>query len=235
MQDGQQTDNQRARFAALSISIDRFDDVSVLRNALLRPSRQRRLSASTAASTDAMWGYVYGTSKGQSTAPGSDMRRWASVVAWRQIPELEDVCTLHATASSGKPTASSIAIAVPFAAKGALHSTQPRLSPIQDDRPVLSLTTARVPLRRQRVFNETSRRVADSLATAANRSFSIGIGRWPIGQLATLSVWQDNTSLSRWAAAEPHRQAVGRARADNWFSSEFFGRFWIKQSDGPWA
>jgi hypothetical protein len=117
-------------------------------------------------------------------------------------------------------------------AKGELNGT-PVVESDQRERydgKVLAITSARVALRSTRDFNTISRETDASLQNAPGRIFSLGIGKWPVGQLATLSIWDSRSALDDWTRMTAHGRAIRAARRHGWFSEEFFGVFGVIES-----
>lgn len=65
--------------------------------------------------------------------------------------------------------------------------------------------------------------------------FGLGIGEWPLSQLATFSVWDDAEAMRAFAYGGSHGETMRRARRDGWFREDLFARFRVLGSEGTWG
>lgn len=91
---------------------------------------------------------------------------------------------------------------------------------------VLVITRATIKkrfLRRFWSYVPTSQR---PLEHAQGLLYTKGIGEWPVIQMATVSLWESEADLKRFAyESEEHRKAIMHTRALGWYKEELFSRF----------
>lgn len=64
---------------------------------------------------------------------------------------------------------------------------------------------------------------------------TMGIGEVPFRQMATFSLWKNQTSLDQFAyQTKNHVDAIKKTRELNWYNEELFSRFQPYQSFGTW-
>lgn len=118
----------------------------------------------------------------------------------------------------------------PFAAPA--QPTEPH-----DERaPIAVLTRASVKLSRVAAFWSRVPGIRAALADGPRPEFQIGMGERPWVNQVTFSVWRDYADARAFAYGDgPHRAAIERVRAENWFSEELYARFRILGVDGAWG
>ena len=88
------------------------------------------------------------------------------------------------------------------------------------------LTRATIRPRHLLRFWQSVAPVADELAVAPGRIFSIGVGEAPWIRQATFSVWESAQAMQDFAyRSEEHRAVIRRTREEGWYSEEMFARF----------
>ncbi|MCC5929218.1 MAG: spheroidene monooxygenase [Cyclobacteriaceae bacterium] len=66
--------------------------------------------------------------------------------------------------------------------------------------------------------------------------YTKGIGEWPVNQMATFSLWEDEKSMLAYAYKnKDHLRVVEKSREVKWFSEELFARFRPFKSEGTWG
>jgi len=66
--------------------------------------------------------------------------------------------------------------------------------------------------------------------------YTNGIGEVPVIQMATFSLWRDQTSLMNFAyKSQEHRTAISKTRQLDWYKEELFSRFQPYHSEGTWG
>jgi len=97
-----------------------------------------------------------------------------------------------------------------------------------NDRAVAVLTSATVRASKLIPFQRALGGPDSAMKTAPGCQMALGIGEWPIGHLATFSVWDSATAVRAYAYENPkHREVIRRTYAENWYSEELFCRFSI--------
>ncbi|MBK9179728.1 MAG: spheroidene monooxygenase [Acidimicrobiales bacterium] len=189
---------------------------------------------------------LLGTGRGQSTAPGADLCRWALLAAWDSEDALDGflagspvaarwadhgretwtvrlrTISAHGTWSGRRPFAPAPAPA-PAPASGSGSG------------PVAVLTRATVRPRHWRAFRAAVAPVDARLGAQPGRLASVGIGEWPVGLQATFSLWAGAADVRAFAYADPlHRDVIRRTRTEGWYRSELFARFRPLAANGTW-
>jgi hypothetical protein len=102
--------------------------------------------------------------------------------------------------------------------------------------PVAVLTRARVPVRHWRSFTRSVPAVEAHLRAQPGLLEAAGVGEWPVGLLATFSLWRDAAAVEAFAyQGQAHADVVRATRQGGWFREELFARFLPYGSTGTWA
>lgn len=73
------------------------------------------------------------------------------------------------------------------------------------------------------------------LPSAEGLIFTKGIGEIPIVQMATFSLWENETAMKNFAyKSAEHREAIAKTRELGWYKEELFSRFQPYKSVGKW-
>ncbi|MFO7864571.1 MAG: hypothetical protein R6U85_11260 [Salinivirgaceae bacterium] len=65
--------------------------------------------------------------------------------------------------------------------------------------------------------------------------YAKGVGEWPIKQMATFSLWENEKSMLAYAYKNPqHKKVIKKTRELNWYSEELFARFRPFKTEGTW-
>lgn len=182
-----------------------------------------------------------GTARGRSTSLSADLDRWALFAVWdeqrhldtflqssqiaaRWYAEAEEVCTVRLGYGGGHGSWNGV---WPFT--GAVDESPP------GEAPVAVFTRATIRLHRLARFYRMATRVSNDIESQPGLLRSIGAGEWPVGRLATFSIWHDTPAMTSFAyGGTHHADAVGRTRAEVWFREEMFVRFRVLDAAGSW-
>ncbi|MFW6360815.1 MAG: DUF3291 domain-containing protein [Spirochaetota bacterium] len=78
-------------------------------------------------------------------------------------------------------------------------------------------------------------RTSGSLQQFSGLICAKGIGEWPVKQMATFSIWQDEESMKAYAYRnQAHLEAIKKTRELNWYNEELFARFRPFKTRGTW-
>lgn len=214
------------------------------------PLRRARLAGTPGAA----FTRLLGTGRGDSTAPGADLRRWATFVAWREPPDLAAWHRRLAGPSSdggdgadradradgadgadGAECWTVLLETVSAHGRWAGHALDAPTAAPAPTGPVAVITRATVRLSRLRQFRSAVPPVDSVLLRASGRRASIGVGEWPVAVQGTFSVWADVDAMHRFAWSDPtHAEVVRRTRTERWYREELFARFRPLASMGTW-
>ncbi len=124
----------------------------------------------------------------------------------------------------------------PLQSKGSWGDVNPFEGNIGNNESPIAVIT-RATIRFPALFNfwrhvpAASRRVVQSPGLI----FSAGIGEWPLIQMATFSIWENEKAMKSYAYKSPeHLTAIKKAREQNWFREELFARFDPYRTAGEW-
>lgn len=97
----------------------------------------------------------------------------------------------------------------------------------QDQRlPRLILTRATIKKSKLRTFWNYVPTSQKSLANATGLIYTKGVGEWPLIQMATLSVWENEAAMLDFAyGSKDHIKAIKMTKELNWYKEELFARF----------
>ena len=77
--------------------------------------------------------------------------------------------------------------------------------------------------------------VSRSLSSQPGLLFSKGVGEWPLIELTTFSIWENEESMQQFAYGNPsHQKAMKDTRTQGFFSEELFARFEVVSISGSW-
>lgn len=216
---------------------------------LIKVADGHALAAMTAMATDRQalrrvdglrFARLLGTGRGDRTAPGADLRRWAMVATWRDRGAYERFLSDgHVAQRWRRRAAESYHLTMaPAGGHGAwgghdLLAVGPRTDPGAG--PVAALTRAVVHGRSWRRFRELGPDVDRELHASPGLLAVVGVGEAPVGLQATFSLWTDLDAMRRFAARTPaHLAAVRRTRSEGWYGEELFSRWVPLESRGTW-
>lgn len=100
--------------------------------------------------------------------------------------------------------------------------------------PVVSLTRASIRPVKAVDFWRQSPAAQTDLQQAEGCELAMGLGEMPLLRQATLSLWQQESSLIRYAQTGAHQRAIAAAYGRQFFSESMFTRFRLLQAQGHW-
>ncbi len=174
-----------------------------------------------------------------------DLARWALFAVWDDESDLDAFLADDPLARRWRErSAESWSVRLrPLAAHGTWGGTDPfaDLDDVAAHRlaaeggPVAVLTRATVPLRHWRAFYGAVPPVETQLHAAPGLLEVAGVGEWPVGLLATFSLWRSADDVDAFAYRDTaHHDVVRATRAGGWFAEELFARFRPYDSTGTW-
>lgn len=184
---------------------------------------------------------LLGTGRGSSTAPSVDLRRTALFAVWVDELALNEFRADHPLTRRWQRAEEAWHTQMTMVGGGgswhgrSFSSQADGDVAIRTDGPIAVLTHATVAARSWRSFRRSSVTVANGLSRADGLLASVGIGEAPLGRLGTFSLWKSPAHAGAFMASPVHRAAAERARAEEWFTEELFGRFVPLDSSGCWG
>jgi spheroidene monooxygenase len=103
-----------------------------------------------------------------------------------------------------------------------------------DAGPVAALTRASIRLSRSWAFWSRSPAAERDLAQAAGCRLAVGLGEAPLLRQATLSLWDDQAAMDRYARSGAHLAAIRASAAGGFFAESMFVRFVVLSVQGRW-
>ena len=185
---------------------------------------------------------LLGTGRGRTMTPSADLRRWALFAVWRDARDLDRFLAGSPVVSRWRRLAEeSFHVRLsPLRWHGAWGRRDPLAGAAREQlgpgEPVAILTRASIRPRRMWRFHRSVPPPAAALLSAPGVLASVGIGELPIARQATFSLWESLEHVQQYAYRQPaHADVVARTRAENWYSEEFFARFWPHGAEGTWS
>lgn len=186
---------------------------------------------------------LLGTGRGSRTSLGVDPARSAVFAVWEDDAALQEFMATSALAARWARTAERSGECWSVALH--LRSGHGRwdgadvldgLVRAAAGGPVAVLTRARVRVRSWSRFHAAACSVSATLTATSGLVAAVGIGEFPLGRLATFSLWSDAAAVCAFAARDPvHAPVVRRTRDEGWYAEELFARFSPVCSSGTWA
>ena len=103
----------------------------------------------------------------------------------------------------------------------------------QTSQPVAVLTRASIKINKAKYFWQHVAPATKSMLAAEGFIFSLGVGEIPWLKQATLSVWQNEALMKKFAyGSKTHAEIIKKTRAQKWYSEEMFARFHILSVQG---
>ena len=187
-----------------------------------------------------------GTGQGRAMGLQGDLRRWGLFAVWDDEGALDAFTADHPLPRRWRERGvESWSVRLrPLAAHGTWGGVDPfaSLDDVAASRlageggPVAVLTRAAVPVRHWRAFYRAVPPVEAHLRAQPGLLEAAGIGEWPVGLLATFSLWRSAEDVDAFAYRDTaHHDVVRATRAGGWFSEALFARFRPYGSTGTWA
>ena len=187
-----------------------------------------------------------GTGSGRAMGLQGDLRRWGLFAVWDDEPSLDAFDAGHPLPRRWRERGvESWSVRLrPLAAHGTWGGTDP-FADLDDvaahreagaDGPVAVLTRATVPVRHWRSFYRAVPPVESHLRAQPGLLEAAGVGEWPVGLLATFSLWRSGDDVDAFAYRDSaHHDVVRATRAGGWFAEALFARFRPYGSAGTWG
>lgn len=177
---------------------------------------------------------ILGTGKGNTfTLNDADPRHWVLLTVWNNnAPHLESNI-LYRTMSKLSSAHRKLTLR-PISTRGTWAGIQPfDVSPLEDATSrVLVITRARIKIRWWRYFYSQVPPVIVDLQNATGLLERFGIGEAPIGLQGTLSIWNNNDSVKKFAyQTSSHQDVIEKTTTLNWYAEELFARFEILRDE----
>lgn len=115
----------------------------------------------------------------------------------------------------------------PYQSKGTWHGINPfKINSSYRDGEILVLTRARVRPIKILNFLINTLYASKSIKGFKGVSFYKGIGELPIIEQATVSIWDNENFMKKYAYEnKSHQDVISKSRKQNWYSEEMFMRF----------
>lgn len=187
-----------------------------------------------------------GTGRGRAMGLQGDLRRWGLFAVWDDESDLEAFDAGHPLPRRWRErSVESWSVRLrPLATHGTWGGIDPfaDLDDVAAHReaagggPVAVLTRATVPVRHWSSFYRAVPPVEAHLRAQPGLLEAAGVGEWPVGLLATFSLWRSGDDVDAFAYRDSaHHDVVRATRAGGWFTEALFARFRPYGSTGTWA
>jgi hypothetical protein len=98
----------------------------------------------------------------------------------------------------------------------------------------LVITRATIKLSKLIPFWTHVPKTSDAIENAEGRQFSVGVGEWPWIQQATISIWDSEEAMKRYAYQNiAHLEAIKKTKDLAWYAEEMFTRFYVLDAYTP--
>jgi hypothetical protein len=179
---------------------------------------------------------LLGTGSGRTFTPGdADPNHWGVLACWSSA-EAATAFEAGSVVRSWDTVAEERLRLVlrPLSAKGSWAGSQPFGDPAErSEGPVAAITRARLRPHRTLTFWRAVPPVVSELHAAPGLRLAVGVGEAPVGLQGTLSLWDDDAALARFAySGEAHSEVVRRTASAGWYAEELFARFAVQDVDG---
>jgi hypothetical protein len=180
---------------------------------------------------DVTFAKMLGTSTARFTVSAATPRRWAALTCWRDgaDPDAARWWNRHADEQATLSLR-------PLSTRGTWDGHAPFVTcgdPGGWSGPVVVLTRSTLRVRRAIRFYRAVPPVAAELTQADGCRAAFGIGEAPALRQGTVSIWDSQEAMTRFAYESPrHRAVVAATPAEQWYAEELFTRFALLDSSG---
>lgn len=181
---------------------------------------------------------LMGTGRGNGFHWNADFSTYGLLAVWDEEPQAESF-----SEKSGfhdlynKYSVEQLTVfMLPLKSHGHWGGTNPFKPDAQVDGDIIAvITRATIATKHLTRFWRYVPRASQSLKWHEGLIFAKGIGEWPIKQMATFSIWKDETTMKAYAYNnEDHKRVIKKTRELNWYTEELFARFRPYKSVGTW-
>ncbi len=183
---------------------------------------------------------VLGTGAGNGFKPSPEFSTYCFLGVWEDEKKADDF--LNNSALFKKYREHSTEIWTVYMKSLRVHGTWDGKQPfIPDKHPpageiISVITRATIASRHLLKFWKKVPSVSAPLKDQEGLLLSVGIGEWPLKQMATFSIWKDEAAMNAYAYQNPkHIEAIKLTRTLNWYTEEMFARFRPYRSGGTWG
>lgn len=171
---------------------------------------------------------LVGTARGFDLA-STDLHRWILMVRADASFETSRVVRGWDAAATERASLTLRSLA----SRGTWGGSDPFGSGTRWDGPVLSLTHARLSLRRMVGFHRALPAVAESALAADGLRWWTGFAEAPLGFKGTLTAWSSSAAASDYAfRSDVHVDVIRRTPIERWYAEELFTRFALLDANG---
>jgi len=181
-----------------------------------------------------------GSGKGDGFNPWPDWSVYSLLMIWEDITAAEDFINNSKLFDSYRDHAKEVwtLYLQNSRADGKWSGTnpfQPQPNPPTTSPRIAVITRATIRIRKLRKFWQYVPTSSIPLTNNPGLIFTKGIGEVPVLQMATFSLWQNESALKQFAyQSKEHQKAIRMTRKLDWYKEELFARFWVIKENGSW-
>ncbi len=189
------------------------------------------------------FGVMLGTGHGRGFSLRPDFGKYALLSSWENPADAGrflDSSELYQAVKKNSGEIFTVRLQ-PVMAKGQWHGINPFPSsadavlPADYGGPVVALTRAGIHWQRLLRFWKHVPAVSEETGQAGGLLAQTGMGEIPVLEQATLSIWEDEKSLTEFAyKMRQHVEVIRKTRSEQWYREELFARFIPVEASGSW-